>query len=665
MSIGGVVEETPSHVEEGSGRVLKRKRDGEEEEEDCGARKMSRCWSFASDLLRKGSLLTARVAMAVQDVVKAAFRFGDVAWSRPSISLCNDDDIVAHSFGNDDEIHSHGHGNDDDNAASGGDSETFDTDDAYERILSSSTIVRNVPTVDIGVAKHVETVSRSELRQQLLQRLSINTTARHVEKDNNNREVDHVKPFVKVKSRGVKMLDLIDRDVPRSPGPLDTGAVERGCCAHDDDDDTNIDTNKPDVGEDAIEKECVDAGSAEASLSSLRGSAAQEVSLVNMVQHGADADKSGDATSALSPQLCAIVEDMVLPPTTEDVFEGFNIPDVWVPNDDGAQHVEQGDKSPVSHTSIGIGNHNVDLSPEDVPCAENTASKASPPPVRVQSMRALLRKRWGKNGGAGKQREIENELFTKLRECVINTRLAKHYKLGEEWAKLNAAGVDLDMEVDLVQLEHEAVESVRREHGDEALETYMTDIEKDWEHIYAVRQKYHADQCHDDTGKTPGPPKSILKRDVSGRKSPPRLRWAEENIQHTYCENEYTEKYAPAKADQVQHSTRGLRMLLASSGAKYSQSCSGGVSPPCTEINQQISSDKHILRMNGRSRSRTISSVGKSQGQRLFQALQQAAPDPPTIMHHSMDVPKKLSTAMQVSEISPNRTQHDMYISSV
>ena len=654
--------ETEPHALEGYGRVLKRKRDGEEEEEDCGARKMSRCWSFASDLLRKGSLLTARVAMAVQDVVKAAFRFGDVTWSRASIPLCNDD-TMAHSFGND-EIHSHGNGyDDDDNAASsGGDSETFDTDDAYERILSSSTLVRNVPTVDIGVAKPVETVSRSELRQQLLQRLSSNTTARNAEKDN-YREVDHVKPFVKVKSRGVKMLDLIDRDVPRSPGPLDTGAMERGCCAHDDDDDNDIDTNKPDEGENAIEKECVDAGSAEASLSSLRGSAAQEVSLVNMVQHGADADKSGDATSALSPQLCDIVDDMVLPPTTEDVFEGFNIPDAWVPNDDGT-HVEQGEKSPVSHTSIGIGNHNVDLSPEDVPCAENTASKTSPPPVRVQSMRALLRKRWGKNGGAGKQREIENALFTKLRECVINTRLAKHYTLGEEWAKLNASGVDLDMEVDLVQLEHDAAESVRREHGDEALETYMTDIEKDWKHMYAVRQKYYADQCHDDTGKTPGPPKSILKRDVSGRKSSPRLRWAEENIQHTYCENEYTEKHAPAKADQVQHSTRGLRMLLASSGAKYSQTCNGGVSPPCTEISQQPSSDKHILRMNGRSRSRTISSVGKSQGQRLFQALQQAAPDAPTAMHHSMHAPKTLSTAMQVSEISPNRTQHDIYISS-
>lgn len=632
-SISGVMEEKQPDL----GRSSKRKRS--REEEDGGARKMSRCWSFASDLVRS---VTVRVATAVQDVVKAACRFGDVAWGRQGTIAIED------SHGDDGEVMEYSCGHDD----CGGDSETLDTADAYERALSSSTLVRNVPTFDVGVAKPVETVSRSALKQQLLQRVSMNATARQVETSNVDRNTNNVTPFVKVKSRGVKMLDLVDRDVPRSPGPLDTGALERGCSAHDDDDENDTDTRT--VGEGVTEKECVDAGSAEASLSSLRGSAAQEVSLVNMVQHGSDADKSGDATSALSPQLCSIVDDIVLPEATDDVFEGFNIPDVWVPHDDNVPDVavQLEDKSPVPRTTIGIENHSVDLSPDDAPCVENTASKASPPPVRVQSMRALLRK-WGKNGGAGKQREVENALFTKLRECVLNTRLAKHYKLGEEWAKLNASGVDVDMEVDFVQLELEAVESVKQEHGDEALETYMTDIEKDWEHICAVRQRYSVDHCHDDTGKTP---KSILKRDMSGRKSSPRLRWAEENIQHTYCENEYTDTHTTTKSDQVQHSTRGLRMLLASSGAKYSQSCSGGVSPPCAENSHQISSDKHILRINGRSRSRTISSVGKSQGQRLFQALQQAAPDPSTAIHQSMmNAPKTLSTAMQVSEISPNR----------
>lgn len=364
-------------------------------------------------------------------------------------------------------------------------------------------------------------------------------------------------------------------------------------------------------------------------------------------------DEFEDQQPSISLSLDGLTrQDEIWGKPAEDGFSGFTAvtPSMEMTFADEASHL-----SPVSFllpSSVGgpcmaIDNHNADLSPEDCSVHEDKTSRgveqraASPHPDVVtgaeaachhhhveteepissiaarqgslKSAKALLKKRLTR-----KQAE-DDALFTRLREVILNRHLANCYQQGHAWARLDARGVELDSSIDHGLVVNEVLAFFRREKGEDLLNKYLAQIDEEWGHISSVRQKYSPDvqKEHSYT-----PPRSILKRPLPGDKRAQQsqtLRWAEEDTQHRYLaiEMEMDEHHSMRPPS----STRGLRMLLASASPNVVLP-----SPKSTNVDQEIEPYTRKISATTRSRSRTKGAPGRaSQGQRLFQALQQAS----------------------------------------
>lgn len=231
----------------------------------------------------------------------------------------------------------------------------------------------------------------------------------------------------------------------------------------------------------------------------------------------------------------------------------------------------------------------------------------------LKSAKALLKKR------VTLKQAQEDALFTRLREVIVNRHLAESHKQGHAWARLDARGIEQNPSIDHSLVENEVLDFVRQEKGDGILKEYLDRIENEWRHISSVRQKYSA--CD---GKEHGctPNKSILKRSLPSDRNHHqnhRIRWALENIQHRYPAMEMKED--DHQALPPKSSTRGLRMLLASASPNVVKQ-----SPKPCSIDHETDKSAKKPTTYSRSRSRTMGAPGRaSQGQRLFQALQQGS----------------------------------------
>ena len=554
-----------------------------------------------------------------------------------------------------------------------------DTETKYQRMLSTCSIERpGPPTVELSVARPVKPLSRVALKQQLLDKVSMGSSVgrKNVTFEKERNRLTH---GGLASSRGARMLTL----VPKHDGVVDASRdafkedskIDRAYTSHE---------NKDYVGCDQVQEEvslvdmpcCVEAeqgqrcsspvvlfsesgspggckdGETVCRAMNVVGSLVAELGMEDEVSAGTSRmllfgdDLGNEHSSELlvngeSPQ---VVENIYQAST--DDFTGFNaitpfearcsreVP-IFSPLPLMLPRADEAD-------CVVIENHTAELSPEDctnheespfgnleqhiddAPCSgmvveddlqhhletEEPISSAAARQGSLKSAKALLKKRM-----MLKQAE-EDALFIRLREVVVNRHLVEKYDQGHSWARLDARGVELNCSIDHALLEDEVLNFVRQEKGDDILNGYLCKIEEEWQHISSVRQKYS--MCEDT------PTRSILKRSLPGHKNPHHtltLRWAVENIHHRYPAMEVdTEDHQALRRPS---STRGLRMLLASASPNVVVP-----SPKNSSMDQETEKTEAKKRAtNSRSRSRTLGAPSgrASQGQRLFQALQQGS----------------------------------------
>lgn len=558
-----------------------------------------------------------------------------------------------------------------------------DTDTKYQRILSTSSIERpGPPTVELSVAKPVKLVSRVTLKQQLLDKISTYPNAKK-EGLSRGKNVGGL-----ASTRGARMLTLVpksetgnnttrqtvSRDV-REERVLDNEIATADDQGVDNDasgwDHPQEEVSLVDMADCANELETEQrSGSPHPVLFSVNSPESHDVCNDETISRAMEVVENLVADLGMPDEPCAGTPRMLLFGDDLDSgyssipldglsavdnvcddsgdFTGFNaVTPLEARCDRSAPNF-----SPLSFMLPGtdeaecmvIENHNADLSPEEcnnhegkgfvemeqqaphprdtmvenVACQHDTMETEEPiasaaaRQCSLKSAKALLKKRM-----TLKQAE-EDALFTRLKEVVVNRHLAERYGQGHVWARLDARGVELNCSIDHALVESEVLTFVRQEKGDDILNGYLSKIEKEWEHISSVRQKYSAIEY----GGTPI--RSILKQSLQqGQKSPHQshsLRWAVENIQHRYPALEMeTEDHQALRRPS---STRGLRMLLASA--------SPNIMVPSPKPNSMDHEGESLTKKqsnNSRCRSRTggPSSGRASQGQRLFQALQQGS----------------------------------------
>lgn len=557
-----------------------------------------------------------------------------------------------------------------------------DTDTKYQRILSTSSIERpGPPTVELSVAKPVKLVSRVKLKQQLLDKIS---TYPNPKKEEFSREknIDGL-----ASTRGARMLKLVPKTETAKYAMCEnitSGSDVRKERVIDcemppvHDQDADIDTCGCDHPQEEVSlvdmADCVNGLETEQRSGPLHP----------VVFSGTSPESPGVCNDETISRAMEVVENLVadlgMPDepcagTPRMLFFGDELGNGYssrpLPELSGVENMceHSGDFtgfnavtplearcdrnapnfSPMSFMlpeadgaeCMVIENHNADLSPEecnndegkgfveveqqaahpgktiveDASCqhyrtgTDEPIASAAARQCSLKSAKALLKKRM-----TLKQAE-EDALFTRVREVVVNRHLSERYGQGHVWARLDARGIELNCSIDHALVESEVLTFVRQEKGDDILKGYLSKIEKEWEHISKVRQKYATIESRST------PVRSILKQSFNGQKSTHQsqsLRWAVENIQHRYpaVEMEPEDHHALRRPS----STRGLRMLLASASPNIVVS-----SPKPSNIDHEGESLTKKQPTNSRCRSRTVgaSSGRASQGQRLFQALQQ------------------------------------------
>jgi len=267
----------------------------------------------------------------------------------------------------------------------------------------------------------------------------------------------------------------------------------------------------------------------------------------------------------------------------------------------------------------------------------------------------------------------QDALYMKVREVIINRHLVEVHRQGHDWATLDACGVPLDASADHAGIEAKVLKSVRKEYGDDTLHRLVTQVEEEWKRMCSVRQKYSKNAavaslategfqppgCSGNNGtKTSGkttPTRSILRQQRSSQrlKQAQTLRWAPDNVEHTYTPKTAQDMEDREKeSSRLPSSTRGLRMLgLASASPKGGPSANGSggkvSSSPMPPSPTGLAGTTNTMTTatpggsggsggnigNGsgpsrrRSRTQNVQNTGtrSSQGQRLFQALQNAS----------------------------------------
>ena len=293
----------------------------------------------------------------------------------------------------------------------------------------------------------------------------------------------------------------------------------------------------------------------------------------------------------------------------------------------------------------------------------------------------------------------QDALYMKVREVIINRHLVEIHRQGHDWATLDACGVPLDTNADHAGIESKVLGSVRKEYGGETLHRLVTQVEEEWKRMCAVRQKYskdaaaalasggsqHTRNATDQNTGTAGisgkngaakgcskttPTRSILRQQRSSErlKGAQTLRWAPETVQHTYMPSNAQEMDEREREPTRPTSTRGLRMLGLASASPKGGAGSGGkasLSPMPPSPTGLTAMTNNTMTMttatpggsggngaggsggNGNgpsrrhSRTQNVQTTGtrSSQGQRLFQALQNASyPD-----SHQSTTPRTLA----------------------
>ena len=295
----------------------------------------------------------------------------------------------------------------------------------------------------------------------------------------------------------------------------------------------------------------------------------------------------------------------------------------------------------------------------------------------------------------------QDALYMKVREVIINRHLMEIHRQGHDWATLDACGVPLDASADHVGIEAKVLGSIRKEYGDDTLHRLVTQVEEEWKLMYSVRQKYSKNAtaaalategfqvagCYGNNGTKTTPTRSILRQQRSSErlKRDQTLRWASENVEHTYTLKTTQDMDEREKeSGRLPSSTRGLRMLgLASASPKGGPSANGSAGkvslspmPPSPTgltgtantmtattpggSGGNIGNDSGPSRR--RSRTQNVQNTGtrSSQGQRLFQALQNASqPD----WQQPSSTPRTL--AMIFDSLPDNGNDHSNNTSSV
>jgi len=553
----------------------------------------------------------------------------------------------------------------------------LDTEEEYQKIWSAPTFARKVPTVEIKEAKQVVPVSRSQLRQQLLDKM-------HVVPVNGGLQgkVGSTNCFdAKSSSRGARILDLIGREVDKNDGHVRDDhhiTQEEGCVQHDV------------SGSGALSREVslMDMAGADGGPESspLIGNTGEGQNIAHKNDHEsldpvdcatyAGVHICGDVTSAFSPSpMCEAFlfgnPDKQQENETDDIFGGFDVATPSSPQMDFTQELSIFEKDSHLHANqeieqcMVIQNHTADLSPDDANIESkvdqilDTEKEKETPKSKhecvIKSAKALLKKK------VILKRAAEDALLIRLREVIINRHLSDYYQRGHAWARLDSRGIELNTKINHAALENEVLTSIRDEKGDDILQNMVSEVEKEWEHVLRVREKY---SCAGEKEKRT-PQKSILKNTSSGNKGSSHIqtiRWATENTQHVYP-TQKEEAHESSHQQLCPPSTRGLRMLLASASPNLQPSgAQAAVSdkPVAPDAGAAQRKATHC----GRSRSRTTlgGMGGKSQGQRLFQALQQAASTAVEQHQSSLHVPKTLSTPFSMtlaSQTDMNRVNEE------
>eukprot|EP00890_Picochlorum_soloecismus_P001922 jgi/Picsp_1/2730/NSC_00958-R1_hypothetical protein COCSUDRAFT_59149 [Coccomyxa subellipsoidea C-169] len=475
--------------------------------------------------------------------------------------------------------------------------------------------IKTASKPQLSMAKDIDIVSRSQLKQQLRDRVNRKRPViRQRRLDQTNDEACNMH----MSTRGSKILDMAFLKATRDKN---TQANTRIQYFEIQPSSPQISEHVPDTSSDDNANEEQDAGNEYQQesppsllLSPETDDGDDEVSLADMLQQS-DEMKKQDHTS-LEPDL-----DITFGQSSYfDGFLGNASPGEISVDNLGEQ------PSPLVHMEVGyqvVENHMAELSPDDTLIASSDAAQQCTSSVLDKKLPHLS---GSKDPGPSNEHQDdiacpttgESTPLARLREAVINANLADEWRKGENWARLDISGVELDpMVVDYSAAKTDVIQLLQREKGCDALQAYLDQIESEWKHLKQIRQKYSSEGQQLE----PDAPKSILKRTptrgvnlASPRAEAGTLRWAEENVEHQYTEEDlYT--WDDDSGAVLPQTTRGLRMLLASSALQTNNK--NGVMDLSEKPRMQSQ------RISARSRARI--GGGKSKGQRLLAALHQAA----------------------------------------
>jgi len=498
--------------------------------------------------------------------------------------------------------------------------------------VESLLCIKTASKPQLSRAKDIDIVSRSQLKQQLRDRVNRKRPVIRQRRLDQSKDEAYT---VHMSTRGSKILDMAflkaAHGQDKKANTSQYFEIEPSS--------PQISEHVPDTSSDDNANDGQDAGNKEQHQSPLslllspeKDGGDDEVSLADMLQQS-DEMKRQDHTT-LEPDL-----DITFGQSS--YFDGFlgTADEISVDNL-GEQ------PSPLVHMEVGypvVENHMADLSPDDTLIASSDAAQQCTSALGDKKLSQLSMSRDPEASsehadGIACSTAGEATPLARLREAVLNANLADEWRKGETWARLDIYGVELDpMVVDYSVAKTDAIQLLQKQEGCD-LHGYLDQIDTEWKHLKQIRQKYSSEGQQLE----PDAPKSILKRTPTrgGTLASPRaeagtLRWAKENVEHQYTEEDLY-KWDDDSGAIVPQTTRGLRMLLASSALQTNNM--NGVMDLSEKPRMQSQ------RMSARSRARI--GGGKSKGQRLLAALHQAATE---------------STSM-VQQVGMNSSSEDAHI---
>jgi hypothetical protein len=84
----------------------------------------------------------------------------------------------------------------------------------------------------------------------------------------------------------------------------------------------------------------------------------------------------------------------------------------------------------------------------------------------------------------------EDAALQDLREAFLNARLAERWRCGEAWARLDLAGLELQLGVDHGGRAGELGAALAELRGDAAAQAALDQLRAEWDHLRRLRQKY-------------------------------------------------------------------------------------------------------------------------------------------------------------------------------